>query len=91
MSIDEVVDRQDRMPEEHPGTGIAHDLFDLFSDIGTVTVDRATIAHRLVSFEWASSESGDHISVQSFALVTESRSRRIVVPTAEKGDHLDHR
>lgn len=84
-----MVRRQHWVPEEHPGSGIAHDRFDLFPDFLAVTVDRTSITHRLVFFERAALESSQNVSFQLFALATQRTLGTTVVPPAKEANHLE--
>ena len=65
-TVPEMSDGQERMVQEHPGAGVAHDLFDRPAGLRLVTVDRASAAGRFTVLIWAVGKSpagvGDKVS-----------------------------
>lgn len=52
-SVDDVANCQDRVPAHHPGTGVSHNLFDLFTHFTAVAVYGAFITDGFVFLERA--------------------------------------
>lgn len=86
-----MVGRQNGVSEDHSRSGIAHDSFDLFSHFLAITMNRATIAWRLVLFERAPLETSHDVSFQLFALPTQRGPGTTVLPSAKNANHFEDR
>jgi hypothetical protein len=90
-SVHLVRKRQERMTEQHPWTGVAHDLPSLGSLGRLVTVDRAVGASRFVVTIGAFLQTHFGIVEKCLTGRTQKAHGRIMVIGAVDADHFLHR
>ena len=82
-----VYDCQNRMPEEHPWSGVSHDVPDLVAFFRLVTMNRTVRAGRLVRAERAAVESAEGVIEQRLTLRAETAASSMMAAAID-ADHF---